>query len=94
MASRGVRIGIAMFPLVGAQIVIGNFFQSIGQASKSIFLSLTRQLLFLIPLLLTLPQFWGVKGVWLAMPISDAIACIVAGIMLITAYRKFKKLAV
>ena len=76
------------------QMVTTNFFQSIGQASKSIFLSLTRQLLFLIPLLLTLPQFWGVKGVWLAMPISDAIACIVAGIMLITAYRKFKKLAV
>ena len=94
IAVRGMRIVVIFYPLIGMQMVTTNFFQSIGQASKSIFLSLTRQLLFLIPLLLTLPQFWGVKGVWLAMPISDAIACIVAGIMLITAYRKFKKLAV
>ena len=94
IAVKGMRIVVIFYPLIGMQMVTTNFFQSIGQASKSIFLSLTRQLLFLIPLLLTLPQFWGVKGVWLAMPISDAIACIVAGIMLITAYRKFKKLAV
>ena len=94
IAVRGMRIVVIFYPLIGMQMVTTNFFQSIGQASKSIFLSLTRQLLFLIPLLLTLPQFWGVKGVWLAMPISDAIACIVAGIMLITAYSKFKKLAV
>lgn len=62
MASRGVRIGIAMFPLVGAQIVIGNFFQSIGKAKISIFLSLTRQLLYLLPGLIILPATWD----WMA----------------------------
>ena len=81
------------FPLIGMQMVTTNFFQSIGHAGKSIFLSLTRQLLFLIPLLLTLPYFWGVTGVWMAMPISDAISCIVAGSMLTIQYKKFKKFA-
>lgn len=90
---KGMRIVAAFFPFIGMQMVTTNFFQSIGKANISIFLSLTRQLLFLIPLLLTLPRFWGVKGVWIAMPSSDAIACIVAGIMLIYQYKKFKKLA-
>ncbi len=91
IAVKGMRIMVMFFPLIGMQIVTTNFFQSIGQAGKSIFLSLTRQLLFLIPLLLILPRFWGVEGVWWAMPISDVISCFVAGIMLITAYRKFKQ---
>lgn len=90
---KGMRIVAAFFPFIGMQMVTTNFFQSIGKANISIFLSLTRQLLFLIPLLLILPRFWGVKGVWIAMPSSDAIACIVAGVMLIYQYKKFKKLA-
>ncbi len=91
---KGMRIVMAVFPLIGMQMVTGNFFQSIGHAGKSIFLSLTRQLLFLVPLLLTLPRIWGVRGVWMAMPVSDAIACVVAAVMLAVAYRKFKKSAV
>ncbi len=93
LAERGMRIVVMFFPLIGMQMVTTNFFQSIGHAGKSIFLSLTRQLLFLIPLLLTLPYFWGVTGVWMAMPISDAISCIVAGSMLTIQYKKFKKFA-
>lgn len=93
LAEKGMRIVVMFFPLIGMQMVTTNFFQSIGHAGKSIFLSLTRQLLFLIPLLLTLPYFWGVTGVWMAMPISDAISCIVAGSMLTIQYKKFKKFA-
>lgn len=89
----GMRLMLMVFPFVGTQMVTTNFFQSIGQAHKSIFLSLTRQLLFLIPLLIILPPLWGVKGVWLAMPISDAISCVVAGTLLTVQYKKFKKLA-
>ncbi|MBQ8283447.1 MAG: MATE family efflux transporter [Paraprevotella sp.] len=89
----GMRLMLMVFPFIGAQMVTTNFFQSIGQAHKSIFLSLTRQLLFLIPLLIILPPLWGVKGVWLAMPISDAISCVVAGTLLTVQYKKFKKLA-
>lgn len=90
MAARGMRIVVLAFPFVGMQIVTSNFFQSIGYAGKSIFISLTRQLLFLIPLLLILPHFMGLDGIWFAMPISDCISCIVAGCMLITQYKKFK----
>lgn len=93
IAAKGMRIVVMFYPLIGMQMVTTNFFQSIGQAGKSIFLSLTRQLLFLVPLLIILPQFMGVKGVWLAMPSADAISCIVTGTMIIIQYRKFKQLA-
>lgn len=93
IAAKGMRIVVMFYPLIGMQMVTTNFFQSIGQAGKSIFLSLTRQLLFLVPLLIILPQFMGVKGVWLAMPSADAISCVVTGTMLIIQYRKFKQLA-
>lgn len=78
LSASGLRISCAMFFLVGTQIVISNFFQSIGKAPVSIFLSLSRQLLFLVPLLLILPPSYGINGVWASLPISDAIAFIVA----------------
>ena len=90
MAATGLRICILMFPLVGAQIVISNFFQSIGMASKAIFLSLTRQLLFLLPCIIILPMFWGSKGIWMSMPISDLAASIVAAVMLYRQFQIFK----
>lgn len=74
IASRGFRITLAVFPIVGAQIIITNFFQSIGHAGKSIFLSLTRQLLFLVPCLIMLPRVFGLDGVWMSIPISDALS--------------------
>lgn len=73
-AIRGFRIDVMVLPLVGAQMVIGNFFQSIGHAGKSIFMSLSRQLLFLIPGILILPHYFGLDGVWYAIPISDALS--------------------
>ena len=90
-AVRAFHYVVAAFPLVGAQMVIGNFFQSIGHAGKSIFLSVTRQMLFLIPLLAILPQWWGLDGVWLSMPISDAFSFIAAAGMLAYMIRKIKK---
>jgi len=78
LCSRGFRVSSVMLPIVGAQMVIGNFFQSIGHAGKSIFLSLTRQLLFLIPFLYTLPIWFDLDGVWASLPASDAISCIAA----------------
>lgn len=87
LSARGLRIVVIFFPIIGFQMVASNFFQSIGMASKAIFLSLTRQLLFLVPCLLILPQFWGSTGIWISMPVSDLAASIVAGVML---YRQFK----
>lgn len=89
-AARALRISVMMFPIIGSQIVITNFFQSIGRAKISIFLSLTRQFLFLVPCVLILPHFWGLDGAWAAMPVSDGLAVIVATITIFYFIRKFK----
>ncbi|MBQ1964987.1 MAG: MATE family efflux transporter, partial [Tidjanibacter sp.] len=91
IAAKGFSIAMTTFPIVGLSMVVGNFFQSIGMASKAIFLSLSRQVLFLIPCLVVVPLFFGIRGVWMAMPISDAIATIVAAVMMFSLIRKFKK---
>lgn len=78
MAREGFRIYFICYPVVGCQIVIQNFFQSVGKPQLSIFLSLTRQLIFLIPFLIILPHFWGVDGVWASMAGSDIISLGVA----------------
>ena len=78
-------------PFIGFQLVTTNFFQSIGLVNKSIFLSLTRQVLLLIPLLLILPLFIGERGVWYSMPISDIIAAMLTVVMLILQFREWKK---
>lgn len=88
---KGMRITFAMFPIVGFQMVVSNFFQSIGMVRQSIFLSLTRQLLFLLPGLVLLPYFWGIDGVWLAMPVSDLAAGITALILFVIHIRTFKQ---
>lgn len=90
LAVYGMRITVAAFPIIGFQMVVSNFFQSIGLAKKSIFLSLTRQVLFLIPLLIILPKLCGIMGVWISLPISDFIASIVAAIMLHQQLKRFK----
>jgi Na+-driven multidrug efflux pump len=82
---------MALFIIIGAQMVITNFFQSIGSAKVSIFLSLSRQLLFLVPLILILPSNMGLQGVWLAMPVSDAIAAVMAYVMIALYIRRIKK---
>ena len=80
-----------MFPLIGSQMVITNFFQCIGKVKISIFLSLSRQLLFLLPLLAILPNFYGINGVWASMPTSDFIAVVVAVMIMLVFLRRFKK---
>lgn len=92
-ATLALRIGILSFPVVGAQIVITQFFQSIGKARISIFLSLSRQLLFLLPGLAFLPPFYGVEGVWFSMPLSDALALAFAVAALMLAYHYKKKMS-
>lgn len=82
LAREGFRIYFVLFPVVGCQIVIQNFFQSVGKPQFSIFLSLTRQLLFLLPLILVVPRFWGVPGVWASMGVSDVVAFVVAVVTL------------
>ncbi|MBQ0022341.1 MAG: MATE family efflux transporter [Prevotellaceae bacterium] len=87
---RGMRIIVAMTPVVGFQIVVGNFFQSIGMAKQSIFQSVARQLVFLVPFLLIFPEIWGTDGVWLSITAADGIAAITSAVMLVWFYRKQK----
>lgn len=83
MAARGMRIIMCTCPIIGFQMVATNFFQSIGKAGVSIFLSLSRQMLFLLPMLIVLPLRFGIDGVWASMPVADTISSVVTlGIML------------
>lgn len=91
LASNGLRIACLAFCFIGSQIVISNFFQSIGKAKVSIFLSLSRQLIFLIPALLILPGFWGINGVWASLPVSDIIAFFIASTSLWLYFHNDKK---
>ena len=86
----GMRIVFMMFPIIGFQMVTSNFFQSVGMAGKAIFLSLTRQLLFLLPCLLILPHFFQTNGIWMSMPAADALSSIVSFFMLYSQIKKFK----
>ncbi len=90
-AVRGIRINMIAFPLIGSQAVITNFFQSIGKAKISIFLSLSRQMIYLLPLLVVLPPVFGVDGVWAALPASDAVAFVTAWLVMYRYMRKFKQ---
>lgn len=85
-----MRYIMALFIIIGAQMVITNFFQSIGKTKVSIFLSMSRQLIFLVPLIAILPRFMGLEGVWLAMPLSDGIAAIMAYVMIYMYIKKLK----
>jgi len=84
-----LRYIVLAFPVVGFQIVVANFFQSIGMAKKAIFLSLTRQVLFLIPLLAVLPKFFGINGIWFSLPGADLLATITTFILFIFQIKKF-----
>lgn len=91
MAAHGLKIIMMMYPIVGFQIVVGNFFQFIGKAKRAILMSVTRQMLFIVPLLLVLPDRWGTDGVWYSMPIADSVSVLLAAVLLVLQLRKFRR---
>lgn len=94
-ATKGLHVATLFFPIIGMQIVSTAFFQSIGMPGKSIFLSLTRQLIFLLPAILILPHVFNDKvlGVWTALPMADCASCVVSAIMMVVQLRKFRRKA-
>jgi len=88
----GLRLSLLALPFVGFQVVIGNFFQSMGKAKIALFLTLNRQVIILIPLLFILPQFLGLHGIWLAMPISDFCSAIIVVFFLVNHWKKLNLL--
>ena len=89
-ASWAMRVMCMFMPVIGFQLVTTNFFQSIGKVNRSIFLSLTRQVLMLIPLLLILPNYYGVEGVWYSIPISDMVSALLTVVTLILQFKEWK----
>ncbi len=87
----GLRVFLAVMPLIGFQIITGNYFQSTGKAKVAAFLSLLRQVLVLIPVLLILPHFFGLKGIWLAAPISDFIAATIVFVLLVKELKRLDR---
>ena len=92
LSINGLRILMAAMPIVGYQMVITNFFQSIGMAKISIVLSLSRQLLLLLPLLILLPPYFGIDGVWMSMPVSDTLSALLAFVVMSHYMKKFTML--
>ncbi len=92
LSAKGLRLINLMLPVVGFQMITSNLFQCLGMINKSIILSMSRQLLFLIPLLYFMPMFFDAKGIWLSFPISDLLAAILTAILLIGLTNKFKVL--
>ena len=92
MSAEGLRILTIGFPVVGFQMIGTNFFQSLGMVKKSIILSLSRQILFLLPMLYALPLWYGANGVWMSFPISDVLSALLTAILLRRLFRKFNKL--
>jgi Na+-driven multidrug efflux pump len=90
MAARGLVLDMLVFFVVGSQAVITNFFQCIGKVRVSIFLSLSRQLFMLLPMAFVFPLFWGLDGVWYAMPASDFAAFLATIPILLWYLKKFK----
>lgn len=92
LSAKALRINVLVFPIVGFQMIATNFFQSLGMVRKSVILSLSRQILFLLPLLYALPLWFGANGVWMSFPISDALATLLTVFMLGRLFRKFSQL--
>ena len=92
MSAEGMRILVIAFPIVGYQMIGTNFFQSLGMVKKSVILSLSRQILFLLPLLYALPLWHGANGVWISFPVSDVLAALLTAILLRRLFSKFNKL--
>ena len=88
---QGLRIFMLGLPVIGFQIITGNYFQSTGKASIAAFISLLRQVIVLIPILLLLPTFWGITGVWVSSPISDVISGIISFVFLSREIKRLNK---
>lgn len=90
MAVEGISINLITLPIVGVSVLGSVYFQSVGEAKKSIFLSLLRQVIILIPVIIITPKVYGLKGVWASQPIADLLAMFIVGLFLYKEFKKYK----
>jgi putative MATE family efflux protein len=91
IGARGLRIFLIMLPIIGFQIVSANYFQSVGKAKHSMFLSLSRQVIILLPMVLILPRFFALNGVWAAGPTADFLSSLITGVFLFIEVKHLNK---
>jgi len=82
MGVNAMRICTMMLPIVGFQVVVASYFQAVGKPRQAMLLSLSRQMLFLIPLILILPEYYGLDGAWAALPASDFLSALLAAVLI------------
>lgn len=83
MTADAMLVFFCMIFMLGFQIVCSQYFQAVGKAVQAAILSLSRQVLFFIPLLLILPHFWGINGVWRTAPIADGLSVIITAVFIL-----------
>jgi len=91
IGTRGLRLFLLALPLVGFQIITGNYFQSTGKAGLSALISLLRQVIVLLPILVILPKYIGLDGVWLAGPIADTVSAIITSFFLMAEIKRLNR---
>ncbi|MDD4801829.1 MAG: MATE family efflux transporter [Syntrophomonas sp.] len=91
MTTHAMRTYMALIPILGFQIISSNYFQAVGKPRQAAILSLSRQVLFFIPLLLILPRYWDVDGVWRSAPIADFLAVNLTAALMYLEMRKLKR---
>ena len=84
----GLRVNLLMLPLIGFQVIGANYFQAVGKASQAAMLSMSRQVIILIPLVITLPRLFGLEGIWFAAPVSDLLSALLTGAFLYSEFRR------
>ncbi|MDF2500986.1 MAG: mepA 2 [Anaerosporomusa subterranea] len=91
LGGRGLSIMLSMLPIIGFQAIAAQYFQAVGKARYALLFTMSRQVLILIPMILLLPKFFGLTGIWLAGPTADVAAAVLTGIYL---YRELRTLKV
>jgi putative MATE family efflux protein len=91
IGTHGIRILLIMFPVLGFWVISSSYFQAVGKGKYSLVLTLSRQVILLIPLLLILPKFYNIDGIWMAQPVSDFLAAIISGIFLFAELKKLDR---
>jgi len=91
VATSAIRKMTIALPLIGIQIIGGTYFQSVGKAGPAMFLGLSRQFIFLIPLVLVLPTILGVNGIWFSTPIADVLSTILTAVWMSASWNKMQK---
>lgn len=91
LGTGAIKIITLVFPLVGIQLIATGMFQSLGRSSQAFILALSRQLIFLVPIMLVFPLFFGLDGLWLTFPVTDCFSVILTILLFIRQWRIFEK---